>query len=49
MVCPVIGNHASCKIRAVISILLAKYISSAEIHCELCVVYSQDVMSEGTI
>jgi C4-type Zn-finger protein len=48
MTCPVIGNHASYEIRAVVSILHAKSISAAEIHCELCVVCSQNVMSEGT-
>jgi hypothetical protein len=48
MMCPVIGNHASCEIRAVVSILHAKNVSAVEIRCELCVVYGQNVMSEGT-
>jgi hypothetical protein len=47
--CPVIDNPISCKIRAVIRFLHAKNMSPAEIHCELCVVYDQNVMSEGTV
>jgi hypothetical protein len=44
--CPVIDNPASCKIRAVIHSLHAKSMSAAEIHCELRMVYGQNVMSE---
>jgi hypothetical protein len=47
--CPAIDNPASCKIRVVIHFLLAKILSAAEIHRELCVVYGQNVMSEGTV
>jgi hypothetical protein len=47
--CPVIDNPASCEIRAVIRFLHAKNISAAEMHSELCVVYGQNVMSEGSV
>jgi arsenate reductase-like glutaredoxin family protein len=41
--CPVIDNSSSCKIRTVIHFLHAKNMS------EFCMVYSQNVMSEGTV
>jgi hypothetical protein len=47
--CPAINNPASCEIRAVIRFFHAKNMSAAEIHGELCVVYSQNVMSEGSV
>jgi hypothetical protein len=47
--CPAIDNPASCKIRAVIQFLHAKCMSAVEIHPELCTIYSQNVMSEGTV
>jgi hypothetical protein len=47
--CPVIYNRASCKIRAVIRLLHAKNMRAAKIHCELCTVYGQNIMSEGTV
>jgi transposase len=47
--CPVIDNSASCEIRAIIRLLHAKNMTSAEIHLELCVVYGQNVGSEGTV
>jgi hypothetical protein len=47
--CPVIDNPASCKIRTVIRFLHIKNMSSAEIQRELCTVYSQNIMSEGTV
>jgi transposase len=47
--CPVIGNSASCEIHTVIHFLHAKTMSAAEIHPELCAVYGQNVMSEGTV
>jgi hypothetical protein len=47
--CPAIDNPASCEIRAVIHFLCAKNMSAAEIHHQLCVVYGQNVMSEGTV
>jgi hypothetical protein len=46
--CPVIDNLASCEIRAVMCFLQAKNISAMELHSELCMVYGQNVMSEGT-
>jgi hypothetical protein len=47
--CPTIGNPANCGIHAVIYFLHAKSINTAEIHNELCVIYDQNVMSEGTV
>jgi hypothetical protein len=47
--CPVIDNHTSCKIHAVIRFLHAKNMSAAKIHHELCTVYGQNVMSKGTV
>jgi hypothetical protein len=49
MVCPAIDNPTSCKICAVTCFLHAKNVSAAEIHPELCAVYGQNVMSEGTV
>jgi hypothetical protein len=46
--CPAIDNSTSCEIRAVICFLHTKNMSAAEVHHEVCVVYSQNVMSEGT-
>jgi hypothetical protein len=47
--CPVIDNPASCEIRVVICFLHAKNVNAAEIHCELCAVYGQNLMSEGPV
>jgi hypothetical protein len=47
--CPVIDNPTSCEIYAVICFLHAKITSAAEMQCELCTVYSQNLMSEGTV
>jgi hypothetical protein len=47
--CPTIDNPVSYEIRAVILFLHGKNMSTAEIHCGLCAVYSQTVMSEGTV
>jgi hypothetical protein len=47
--CPAIDNPVSCEIRAVIRFLHAKNISAAEIHRELCAVYSQNVMNDGNV
>jgi hypothetical protein len=44
-----IDNPARCEIRAVIRFLHTKNMSAEEIYCELCVIYSQNVMSEGTV
>jgi hypothetical protein len=49
MMCPEIDTRASCEIRAVIRFLHAKNMSAAEIHPELCAVYGQNIMSEGTV
>jgi hypothetical protein len=49
MICPAIDNPASCEICTVIRFLQAKNMSAAEIHRELCMVYGQYVMSEGTV
>jgi hypothetical protein len=47
--CPVIDNPTSCKIHAAIPFLHVKNISAAEIHCELCTLYNQNVMRKGTV
>jgi hypothetical protein len=47
--CPAIDNPTSCEIRAVIRFHHAKIMSAAEICLELCTVYGQNVMSEGTV
>jgi predicted transcriptional regulator len=44
-----IDNPTRCEIRPVIHFLHTKNMSAVEIHCELCLVYSQNVMSEGTV
>jgi hypothetical protein len=49
MMCPAIDNPASCEIRAVIRFLHAINTIAAKIYCELCAVYSQNIMSEGTV
>jgi hypothetical protein len=43
---PVIDNPASCEIHAGIHFLHAKNMSAAEIHHELSMIYSQNVMSK---
>jgi hypothetical protein len=47
--CSVIDNPTSCEIHAVIHFIYAKNMSAAEICRELCVVYGQNVMSEGSV
>jgi transposase len=47
--CPATDNPAPCEIRAVIRFLHPKNMTAAEIHNELCAVYGQNVMSEGTV
>jgi hypothetical protein len=49
MICPAIDNPASCEIRVIIRFLHAKNMSAPQIHRELCAVYDQNVMSEGTV
>jgi hypothetical protein len=46
--CPATDNPARCEIHTVIHFLHVKNISASEIQCDLCVVHSQNVMSEGT-
>jgi hypothetical protein len=47
--CPTIDNPTNCEIRDIICFLRAKSMNAAEIHRELCAVYGQQVMSEGTL
>jgi hypothetical protein len=47
--CPAIDNPTSCEIRAVVRFVHTKNMSAAEINYELCAVYGQNVMSEGTV
>jgi hypothetical protein len=47
--CPATDSPASCEILAVIHFLHTKNMSATEIHRELCAVYGQNVMSEGTV
>jgi transposase len=49
MMCLAIDNPTSCEIRAVILFLHAVNMNAVEIHRELCAVYGQNVMSEGTV
>jgi hypothetical protein len=49
MKCHTIDNPVSYEIRTVISLLYAKNMSAVEIHHELCAIYGQSVMSEGTV
>jgi hypothetical protein len=49
MMCPAIDNPVSCEIRAFIHFLYARNINAAEICHQLCAVYSQNVMCEGTV
>jgi hypothetical protein len=47
--CPEINNPNSCEIRTVNRFLHTTNMSAAEIHRELQAVYSQNIMSEGTV
>jgi hypothetical protein len=49
MMCPAIDSPTCCEINAVICFLYAKNMSAVEILCELCTIYHQNVMSEGTV
>jgi hypothetical protein len=49
MLCPAIDNPASCEIHSVIHFLHTKSMSAAEIHFELCAVYSQNITSEAAV
>jgi hypothetical protein len=44
-----IDNPTSCEIHARIYFLHAKNMRAMEIRCELCVIYGQNVMSEGSV
>jgi hypothetical protein len=46
--CPIIDNPASREIHA-ICFLHTKNMSAVELHRELCVIYGQNVMNEGTL
>jgi hypothetical protein len=46
---PAADNPASHEIRAVIRFLHPKNMDVAEIHSQLCAVYGQNVMREGTV
>jgi hypothetical protein len=46
---PAIDNLDSCEIRAVTSFFFMLNHDVTEIHLEICVVYRQNVMSEGTV
>jgi hypothetical protein len=46
---PASVNPAGCEICTGTLFLHTKNMSSAEMHHELCVVYGQNVMSEGTV
>jgi hypothetical protein len=46
---PAIDNTVSCEIHAVIRFLRAKNTNDTEINRELCAVYGQNVMSEGSV
>jgi hypothetical protein len=49
MMCPVTDNPTSCEILAFIRFLRAKNTCAAEIHRELCAVYGQNIINEGTV
>jgi hypothetical protein len=50
MMCPATDNLASCEIRAVIRLLHAKNMSTAEIRRELCAtIYVQTAISKGIV
>jgi hypothetical protein len=49
MMYPAIDNAASCEIFAVIRFPHAKNMTPTEIHRELCAVYCQNIMNEGTV
>jgi hypothetical protein len=46
---PVIDNPTICEICTVIHFCQARNMSAGEIHHELCVVYGQNIRSEGTV
>jgi hypothetical protein len=47
--CPAIDNPTSCEILAVINVIHAKNMNAMEIHSELCAVYGQNIINEGSI
>lgn len=44
-----IENFAICQVCDMIRFLMTKDLSAAGIHCELCIVYSQTLMSKGVV
>jgi hypothetical protein len=48
MMCPAIDNPTSCEICIAVHFLHVRNVRAVEIHSELCVVYDQNVISEGT-
>jgi hypothetical protein len=44
--CPAIDNPSTCEISPDIRFLHAENMNAAVIHCELCAVYGQNVISE---
>jgi hypothetical protein len=47
--CLAIDNTASSKFHAVIRFFHTKSMSAVVVHCELCMVYGQNVISEKTV
>jgi len=45
----IISSHTSCEVRAVIRFLHTERQSMAEIHCRLCHVYGDNVMSDSCV
>jgi hypothetical protein len=46
---PLIENSADCEICSVIRYLSAKGVKAVEIHCNICEVYGQNIMSNGMV
>jgi transposase len=46
---PLIATPASCEVRGVIRFLQAEGHSAAEIHCRLCRVFGDNVMSDSSV
>jgi hypothetical protein len=46
---PLIENHADSEIRSVIRYLSAKGVKAVVIHCNICEVYGQNIMSDGMV
>ena len=46
---PLNENPADCETRSVIHYLSAKRVKAVEIHCNICEVYGQNIMSDGMV